>query len=296
MVKFKYLVKLKLRNSLVISPALFACFSLMAQDGAGLDNTDYEAGRFIVKIKKGESSNPFTNKIIRDANLEYLAEELEDIQMPSRELPNLGIVLAEGDSYEVGDALTEHPLVEYYELERRWDMSSLDGIDIPSDLSISPWLQDVLGFSTARPDPAQPKAGGSAVIVAVIDTGLTVTHPYITSALAINSAETANGVDDDSNGYVDDIYGANVFNRNGSIAEGGTDHGSHVAGIIKTIRDQAIEDYPEAKRIQVLPIRFIDNRGYGTTTGAVLAMEYAAMRGARVVNASWGSLGSSSFS
>jgi subtilisin family serine protease len=185
------------------------------------------------------------------------------------------------------------------EPEKKWEFAStLTGIDLPSEVSISPWLSDVLGLNEASPDPEQSNTYGSSVIVAVIDTGLNVDHPFISSALAENTTEKNGsvGVDDDGNGYVDDIYGANVFNRTGGISESGTDHGSHVAGIIKTIRDQAISLYPLAKKIEILPIRFIDSSGSGTTTGAVLAMEYAASRGARVINASWGAAGEGAFS
>jgi subtilisin family serine protease len=257
-----------------------------------------EGTRYIVKLREGESANPFSRKIIRDANVSYLADELSDADLETRKLKNLGLVVAAGDSFEIEMRLEEHPLVAYYEEDKVWDLSNLAGVDLPSELAVAPWLEDVLGLTEARPDPEVANNYADSVIVAVIDTGLNRNHPFITSALARNDAEFggANGVDDDNNGYVDDIYGANVFNRTGSISESGTDHGSHVAGIIKTIRDQAIASYDVARKVKILPIRFIDSSGSGTTTGAVMAMEYAASRGARVVNASWGMVGDDAFS
>jgi subtilisin family serine protease len=259
---------------------------------------DFEEGtRYIVKLKDGESTNPFSRKIVRNANVSYLAEELSDADLETRKLKNLGLVVVAGDEYEIEMRLKNHPLVSYSEIEKKWDFAgALDGVDLPSDPNIAPWLP-LIGLNNARPNPDVYNSYGDSVLVAVIDTGLNINNPYITSALSINSLEYGTGSgDSDGNQYVDDVYGANVFDRSGNITETGTEHGSHVAGIIKSIRDQAIPDYPEAQKVQILPIRFIDGSGTGTTTGAVMAMEYAMLRGARVVNASWGSLGEEGFS
>ena len=133
-----------------------------------------------------------------------------------------------------------------------------------------------------------------------------LTHPFLQSSLSINSAEQSGrpGIDDDGNGFVDDVYGAAVVNRNSSDAVRNGDvtdvdvHGTHVAGLIKTVRDQAIAmGHSEAKRIQILPIRFFYACGAGTCgdlSGAIAALDYAMARGAKVVNMSWGSTSYSS--
>lgn len=72
---------------------------------------------------------------------------------------------------------------------------------------------------------------GRKIVVAVIDGGAEIAHPEISPNLWTNSGEiAANGIDDDANGYVDDIHGWNVYNDSGVISV--DDHGTHVAGII----------------------------------------------------------------
>jgi subtilisin family serine protease len=172
----------------------------------------------------------------------------------------------------------------------------------PSALSASPHLRDTLmmsaanGFSGNDSPSISVAPNGTQTLVAVIDTGATLSHPYLSSALNTNSAESADGIDNDGNGYVDDIFCANSIERNGNCAEVGTDHGSHVAGLVKVVRDQAIVKYPNASRVTLLPIRFIGASGVGTTAVAIAAVDYAIQRGAKVINASWGARGEAAFS
>ena len=171
------------------------------------------------------------------------------------------------------------------------------GVPTPSDQSLSPWLGEILGLDEI--DASEDlTASGNDVIVAVIDTGAAHTHEYLSTALAINSAElsgTAN-VDDDNNGYIDDVYGGNSITKNGNISEVGTDHGTHVSGLVKAVRDQASVNFSQARNVKILPIRFIDSSGAGSTVGALDAIDYAIRRGSKVINASWGAGGEGAFS
>lgn len=133
---------------------------------------------------------------------------------------------------------------------------------------------------------------GQGVSVAVVDAAVDYTHPQLSPRLAVNSKEKngSPGKDDDGNGYVDDVYGWD-FISNSPVPEpatsGETDHGSHVAGIIA-----ADHRYGPVKGVapesRVIPVNFMDNQGGGTLTDAILAIKYAVLRGAQVINASWG--------
>lgn len=133
---------------------------------------------------------------------------------------------------------------------------------------------------------------GQGVIVAVIDSGVDITHPQISNRLAINEAEEVNGIDDDGNGLIDDINGYD-FNDDTPYVSDGTGHGTHVAGVI--VADHTSQIAPGATRIkgvapkaELLPLDFMNDEGAGSIGDAVRAINYAVSRGAKVINASWG--------
>ncbi|MGE4131290.1 MAG: S8 family serine peptidase [Bdellovibrionales bacterium] len=127
-------------------------------------------------------------------------------------------------------------------------------------------------------------------IVAIIDTGLDTNHYVIrdTGALWTNPGEIAgNGIDDDGNGYVDDVHGWNFVSNSGTIIDD-DGHGTHVTGIILSV-DQNIYTTPlKAAKIQVMPLKFLNGSGVGSTSDAIRAIYYAVNNGATVLNNSWG--------
>lgn len=128
---------------------------------------------------------------------------------------------------------------------------------------------------------------GAGVTVAVIDSGVDISHPQLRSQLAINTGEIANnGVDDDENGLIDDVSGWDFFV--GSHEVGDTaGHGTHVAGII--LADQSAGPIKGvAPAAKLLPLDFMNSDGEGRMSDAIMAIRYAVARGARVINASWG--------
>lgn len=139
-------------------------------------------------------------------------------------------------------------------------------------------------------------ANGSGIIVAVIDTGVALDHPQLKNQLAINPLEIPNGIDDDKNGFVDDVTGFDFISRTPNVKDNpkSTHHGSHVSGIIVA---EHISSSPSIKGIapgaKLLPLSFLDDYGGGDISDAVDAIDYAVQRGAKVINASWGGDGCS---
>lgn len=127
-------------------------------------------------------------------------------------------------------------------------------------------------------------------VVAVIDTGLDYNHEVFVDANAVwrNTDEIAsNGIDDDGNGYIDDIRGWNfVANNNNPMDD--EDHGTHVAGIVLGISQNIFATTLSAAKIKIMPLKFLDSSGSGATSDAVEAIYYAIANGATVINASWG--------
>ncbi|WII73069.1 S8 family peptidase [Bdellovibrio sp. 22V] len=128
---------------------------------------------------------------------------------------------------------------------------------------------------------------GQNIKVAVVDAYVDYTHPQLAPRIAVNTAEVPNnGRDDDGNGVIDDYYGASfvsIPSSNPNVSA----HGSHVAGIIAADnRYGSIEGV--APRSLIIPAQFIANDGGGSLGDAVLALQYSASRGAKIINASWG--------
>jgi len=132
--------------------------------------------------------------------------------------------------------------------------------------------------------------GSPNVIVAVIDTGIDLTHPDLISNIYSNPGETgagkeSNGLDDDSNGYIDDWRGWDFFN-NDSVPDDLSGHGTQMAGIIGATGNNGIGISGAGQNIRLLPLR----AGNGTTlnnSDIVSSIHYAAGRGAQIVNMSF---------
>ncbi len=130
----------------------------------------------------------------------------------------------------------------------------------------------------------------SPVIVAVIDTGIDFAHPVFTQTGVIytNTRETAaNNLDDDGNGFIDDVHGWNFVNGNNNPQDD-AGHGSHVSGIILGVSQNILGNNLAAASIRIMPLKFLDSSGSGSTSDAVQAIYYAANNGAQVMNNSWG--------
>lgn len=133
---------------------------------------------------------------------------------------------------------------------------------------------------------------GAGVIVAVIDSGVDTDHPQLKDRIYVNTSEANGlpGVDDDRNGFIDDVKGWN-FPDHSPQQNDDQGHGTHVAGVIAAVHQQGpiLGVAPEA---QILPLDFMNQDG-GNASDAVMAIEYAVSRGAKVINASWSSSGCS---
>ncbi|WP_442888596.1 S8 family serine peptidase [Congregicoccus parvus] len=133
--------------------------------------------------------------------------------------------------------------------------------------------------------------GSSEVAVAVIDTGIDLTHPDLVSNIWINTAETAgNGRDDDSNGFVDDVRGWNFAEGNATPADA-DDHGTHVSGTIGAVGDNGVGMTGIAWNVRILPLR-VGNRTFesANTLNALRYVNTLRQRGVNIaaVNASFG--------
>lgn len=151
--------------------------------------------------------------------------------------------------------------------------------------------------------------GSPEVIVAVIDTGVDYTHEDLASNMWRNPGETgvdangrdkaSNGVDDDNNGFIDDVVGWDfAVNDNkpydttsGGLFGGNPGHGTHCAGNVAASAENGKGIVGVAPNVKIMAMRFLTEKGQGSLDGAVQAIKYAVDNGAQVLSNSWGSEG-----
>lgn len=130
------------------------------------------------------------------------------------------------------------------------------------------------------------------VVVAVIDTGVDINHPELKDSIWVNEDEIPDdGIDNDGNGYIDDVNGWNFFSGNNQVYVGREDdHGTHAAGtIIATRSKRGIAGIADGRYVKVMPIKALGSEyGVGEEGAVVNAIRYAEANGASICNLSFG--------
>ena len=130
--------------------------------------------------------------------------------------------------------------------------------------------------------------GSRNVIIAVVDSGIDLTHADLKANIWINPGEIAgNGIDDDHNGYIDDVYGWNFIKNNSNVTDD-DGHGTHVAGIIAGEGSNSKGITGIMWSATIMPLKFLDSKGNGYVDDAVSAIRYATKMGASIISCSWG--------
>ena len=181
-----------------------------------------------------------------------------------------------------------------------------DHFDVPSApwQWIAPWwmwsagsiqVQAVPGIDIGLADAWRLYDGGSRdVVVALVDTGIDYTHEDLVGRIWTNTDEIpGNGIDDDGNGYVDDVYGWNFYSGTNDVYVGTEDaHGTHGAGTIAANAGNGvgIAGIVQSDHVKVMAVKALGGSdGSGTTASIIQAIQYAEANGAQICNLSLGS-------
>ena len=158
----------------------------------------------------------------------------------------------------------------------------------PAHAASDPLLGEQWGLTeqaTGAPT-AWTQSHGAGVLVAVLDSGIQLNHPELVKSLWRNPGETpGNGVDDDRNGYVDDVHGAHVKQLNGNV-EDDNGHGTHVAGIIAAQAGNGTGGSGIAPGAKIMSIKVLDANRAGDSSQLAKGIRYAIDHGARILNIS----------
>lgn len=128
---------------------------------------------------------------------------------------------------------------------------------------------------------------GQGVVVAVVDSGVDYTHPDLINNIWVNSGETPNnGIDDDRNGYIDDVRGWDFVDRDNAPLDS-NGHGTHVAGTIAA-ENNSFGITGVAYNARILPVRVLGTDGTGYLSDVARGIRYAADQGSDVINLSLG--------
>lgn len=210
-------------------------------------------------------------------------------------------------------------------MKRIQDGLPIPGDDVPADNPAIP----TSGSGGSGPDPLvshqwnmrsigvqegwKQTKGNRDMIVAVIDTGVDYTHEDLVDNIWHNPGEmgtdaqghdkSSNAIDDDNNGYVDDVIGWDFSGNDNKPYDlkastmdmlfngGNPGHGTHCAGNVGARSDNGKGIAGVAPNVRIMPVRFISQKGQGTTADAIKAIKYAVDNGAKVLSNSWGSEG-----
>ena len=133
--------------------------------------------------------------------------------------------------------------------------------------------------------------GSKATIVAVIDTGVDYNHPDLSENMWRNPGEIAgNGIDDDENGFVDDVYGYQFGGVDGDPMDD-NDHGTHCAGTIGAVADNGFGVVGVSHEVSIMAVKFLSSSGSGRISDAISSIYYAVDNGAKILSNSWGRSG-----
>jgi subtilisin family serine protease len=128
----------------------------------------------------------------------------------------------------------------------------------------------------------------SEIVIAIIDSGIDYTHPDLVANMWKNPGEIpGNGIDDDGNGYIDDVYGFDFANGDGDPLDDFS-HGTHCAGTIAAVGNNGIGVVGVNWTAKLMALKFLDKTGHGDTAKAIAAIEYAIQMKAKILSNSWG--------
>ncbi len=268
-----------------------------------VDKASYKSDSVIVVYKEGTSA--LQRRSARSLVLAKLSDlnkdEVDDAYSHISQGRMANFKLTRMLAKEALEKLNNHPAVLYAEPDY-----ILKANVMPDDPRFDElWAMHNTGQTggTADADIDAPEAweistGSSDVVVGVIDTGVDHSHPDLADNAWVNPGEIAgDGIDNDGNGYIDDVHGINAITDVGDPMDD-NGHGTHVSGTIGGTGNNGEGVAGVNHDVSIVGCKFLDAGGSGSTSDALKCMDYMVSLknsgiNVRVLNNSWGGGGSS---
>jgi PKD repeat protein len=274
------------------------------------------------EIETGTDNNGTISEYVKDELIvQYITGGMEDNQSYKTIAEilnsNLGsIIIAEGESFgmpglqlvKLGGNLTVESAIQYYISNTSVlyaEPNYISTISPPPSNPNAPnlkyfasriqntWVNDEKfpqqwGLTKIQADKAWDICTGSdGVVIALIDTGIDYSHPDIAGNIWRNPGEIPNnGIDDDGDGYIDDLIGWNFVKKN-NLPFDDHSHGTHCAGIIAALTNNHIGVAGTLWKAKIIPLKTFDSSGSGDSWRETEAIKYADKIGAKIISCSW---------
>lgn len=294
----------------VVAAMLLACAGVvLAQQGGrgtsgedspsygGQDGERFAPGKLIVKLKDGAAQEDLealnrrngarTDKaelapdLVPGLNLVSLPQGLAVREAVGRYKASSAVEYAEPDFIRDADQTTTDPLPTNPPTDTSYTDGTLWGLNNTGQNS------GTIDADVDGPEAWNTGGGAPGVVVAVIDSGVDYNHPDLNANIWRNTDEIAdNKIDDDGNGYVDDVRGYDFANNDANPMDD-NGHGTHVSGTIAGENNGA-GVVGVNWTAEIMPLKFLGSTGSGSTSNAIRALDYAVAKGAKLSNNSWG--------
>jgi PKD repeat protein len=245
---------------------------------------EFHPGRILIIPKAGKAADAekLHKQKSRHVAKKYPAfKNLEVIDLPAgqdvlttvKEYLDSGLVEAAEPDYLIYKSAT--PDDPNYIAGKQWHLNSVSTPLTDADVN--------------APEGWEIRHDATNIIVAIVDSGIRATHEDLAPNLWTNVKEIpGNGIDDDGDGYIDDVHGISSIDGSGNPNDE-DGHGTHIAGIIGAVGNNGLGIAGVAWKVQLMPLKFINSVGLGFTSDGVECVNYAIKHGANVINASFGS-------
>ncbi len=285
----------------MISPSLkrmFSCFLPLAAIASALASpsqaADFVAGELIVKYRAGDVT-AVRSSLSPAAALDPLAPGIARVVLPPGQSLTAAMKRFAADPHilQVQPNYIKHTQLvpDDSDFSYQWGMQN-SGQEVLT--SSAQRVAGRAGADVSAVSAWNVSTGDRGVVIAIIDTGVELTHPELSANLWTNPGEAPNnGVDDDGNGYIDDVHGWDWADGDNTPADG-NGHGTHIAGIIAARGNNRMQIAGLNWQVSLMVLRAFDSQGVSSTAHVVRAIRYAVDNGARIINASYGALGGAS--